>query len=51
MPWDEALIQAVVSHDKEKAGHVASQKFEAPSATEQAPPPKKRGFFAALRRS
>jgi DNA-binding response OmpR family regulator len=51
MPWDEALIQAVVSHEKEKAGHVAPQKFEAPDTSEQPPPPKKRGFFAALRRT
>jgi DNA-binding response OmpR family regulator len=51
MPWDEALIQAVVTHEKEKAGQVASQKFEAPDTGEQPAPPKKRGFFAALRRN
>jgi CheY-like chemotaxis protein len=49
MPWDEALIRAVVRHEKEKAGYVAP-KFEEPGPTEQ-PPPKKRGFFSALRRS
>jgi DNA-binding response OmpR family regulator len=49
-PWDEALIQAVVRHEKEKAGYVAPAKFEEASAREEAPP-KKRGFFAALRRS
>lgn len=50
MPWDEALIQAVVRHEKEKAGYVAPAKVEEPGATEELPP-KKRGFFAALRRS
>jgi CheY-like chemotaxis protein len=48
-PWDEALIQAVVRHQKEKAG----EPVEPPEA-EPAPlpePPKKRGFFAALRRN
>jgi DNA-binding response OmpR family regulator len=50
MPWDEALIQAVVRHEKEKAGYVAAANVEEPGATEE-PPPKKRGFFAALRRS
>jgi DNA-binding response OmpR family regulator len=50
MPWDEALIQAVVRHEKEKAGHVALPKIEDPRASEQPVPSKKRGFFAALRR-
>ena len=48
-PWDEALVQAVVRHQKEKAGETAPAKMEEPIAEE--PPPKKRGFFAALRRS
>ena len=48
-PWDEALVQVVVRHQKEKAGETPPAKIEAPIAEE--PPPKKRGFFAALRRS
>jgi hypothetical protein len=47
-PWDEALVQAVVRHNKEKAGATAPAKIEEPISEE--PPPKKRGFFAALRR-
>ena len=49
-PWDEALIQAVVRAKKEKRGETAAPSFETPSAPE-APPPKKRGFFSALRRN
>ena len=47
-PWDEALVQAVVRHQKEKAG----EPVEAPEAEPASPPepPKKRGFFAGLRR-
>jgi DNA-binding response OmpR family regulator len=47
-PWDEALVHAVVRHNKEKAGETAPAKIE-----ERAPeePPKRRGFFAALRRN
>jgi DNA-binding response OmpR family regulator len=48
-PWDEALVQAVVRHQKEKAGAGAAPSFE-PRPPEPAAPPKKRGFFAALRR-
>ncbi len=43
MPWDEALVQAVEGRKKEP-------EYEAPPA-EAAPPPRKRGFFAALRRN
>jgi DNA-binding response OmpR family regulator len=50
LPWDEALIQAAVRAKKGKAGETASAAFEAPTAPED-PPPKKRGFFAALRRN
>ncbi|HEX7516807.1 MAG TPA: DUF4388 domain-containing protein [Chthoniobacterales bacterium] len=51
MPWDEALLQAVVRHKEVKAPEDAPPEFEPPSATERAPLPKKRGFFGALRRS
>jgi CheY-like chemotaxis protein len=50
MPWDEALIEAVVRHKKSKPAENAPPKVEEPSAIEQ-PPPKKRGFFGALRKS
>jgi DNA-binding response OmpR family regulator len=50
MPWDEALIQAVVRHNEE-SGADGEPNFEEPRATEAAPQPKKRGFFGALRRS
>jgi DNA-binding response OmpR family regulator len=40
-PWDEALVEAVTGRKNETA---------APNS-EPAPPPKKRGFFAGLRRS
>lgn len=43
MPWEEALVQAVTGKRSESSG-------KTPSA-EPAPPPKKRGFFSALRRS
>ena len=48
-PWDEALVQAVVRHQKGKAGQGDAPSFEA-RPPEPAAPPKKRGFFAALRR-
>ena len=48
MPWDEALIQAVVRHEKEKAGYVSPEKVEEPGPTEPAPVPKKRRFFSSL---
>ena len=48
-PWDEALVQAVVQHQKGKAGETAPAKVEERIAEEA--PPKKRGFFAALRRN
>jgi hypothetical protein len=51
MPWDEALIQAVVRHKEEKSQEGAEPEFEEPRPTEPAPPPKKRGFFSALRKS
>jgi DNA-binding NarL/FixJ family response regulator len=47
-PWDEALVQAVVRHQKEKAGEAESATVEERKFEE---PPKKRGFFAALRRN
>jgi DNA-binding response OmpR family regulator len=50
MPWDEALIQAVVRHNEESRED-GQPKFEEPRATDAIPPPKKRGFFGALRRS
>jgi CheY-like chemotaxis protein len=50
MPWDEALMQAVVPQKEEKSPEDAPPQFEGPSATE-APSQKKRGFFGALRRS
>lgn len=49
-PWDEALVQAVVRHQKGKAGAVDAPSFE-PRPPEPVAPPKKRGFFAALRRN
>jgi DNA-binding response OmpR family regulator len=48
-PWDEALVQAVIQRKKGETGEAAPAKIEKP-ATEE-PPPKKRGFFAALRRN
>jgi CheY-like chemotaxis protein len=50
MPWDEALIQAVIRHNEGKSPDAEVPKFEEPIATEAPPPPKKRGFFSALRR-
>ena len=50
MPWDEALIQAVIRHNEGKVPENAEPKFEEPSVPEVQPPPKKRGFFGALRR-
>ena len=41
LPWDEALVQAVTGRREE----------ETPAPLEPAPPPRKRGFFAALRRN
>jgi hypothetical protein len=49
-PWDEALVQAVVRHQKTKAGAADAPSFE-PRPPETAPPPKKRRFFGALRRN
>ena len=50
MPWDEALVQAVVRQKEKKLQQGAEPKFEELSATEGMPP-KKRGFFGVLRRS
>ena len=51
-PWDEALVQAVIAHQKEKAGGEEPSAFQSSPAPEPvAPPPKKRGFFGALRRN
>jgi DNA-binding NarL/FixJ family response regulator len=41
LPWDEALVQAITGRREE----------EAPAPIESAPAPRKRGFFAALRRN
>src|SRR5256714_8829966 len=49
MPWDEALVRAVVQHQKSKTGEAGPAKIEE-RITEEAPP-RKRGFFAALRRN
>jgi CheY-like chemotaxis protein len=46
-PWDEALVHAAVRHNKEKAGGTTPAKIEEHTTEE---PPKRRGFFAALRR-
>jgi hypothetical protein len=51
MPWDEALIQAVIRHNEGKVPENADPKSEEPSVPEAQPPPKKRGFFGALRKS
>jgi DNA-binding response OmpR family regulator len=50
LPWDEALIQAAVRAKESKAGEPAPAAIETPSLSET-PPPKKRGFFATLRRN
>ncbi|MEY2501052.1 MAG: hypothetical protein QOI07_1386 [Verrucomicrobiota bacterium] len=42
-PWDEALVQAVTGRREEN--------ISPPASVEEAAPPKKRGFLAALRRS
>ena len=47
-PWDEALVQAVLRHQEGK-GEETATKADEPIAEEA--PPKKRGFFAALRRN
>ena len=50
-PWDEALVQAVIQHQKEKAGAEEPSAFQPSPEPEVAAPPKKRGFFSALRRN
>jgi DNA-binding response OmpR family regulator len=50
LPWDEALMHAVVRAKEGKADEPARPATKAPSAPEP-PPPKKRGFFGALRRN
>lgn len=49
-PWDEALVLAVERHQREKSGETERPVPEPPSVTEEIAPPKKRGFFSALRR-
>jgi DNA-binding response OmpR family regulator len=49
MPWDEALLQAVARPQDEKLEEGTKATFEAPPAVEKGWPPKKRGFFSALR--
>ena len=53
MPWDEALIEAVVRHNAEKSAEAAPAKTESAPESESVSPPKptKRGFFSALRRN
>jgi hypothetical protein len=51
LPWDEALVQTIARPEAEKAPESAESKSEEPRAIEPTPPPKKRGFFSALRRS
>ena len=51
MPWDEALMQAVVRHKERKSPEDAPPEYEPPVETDAASSPKKRGFFSALRRS
>ncbi|MFL6588765.1 MAG: DUF4388 domain-containing protein [Chthoniobacterales bacterium] len=48
-PWDEALVQAVVRRQKEKAGDPIDVPDPEPPPVPE--PPKKRGFFAGLRRN
>jgi DNA-binding response OmpR family regulator len=48
-PWDEVLIQAVVRHKKRKTDSTDAPR-SAPSPSKPTTSPKKRGFFAALRR-
>jgi hypothetical protein len=50
MPWDEALLQAVARPDGEKIEEGGKGMFETPRRAENDCPPKKRGFFSALRR-
>jgi DNA-binding response OmpR family regulator len=47
-PWDEALVQAVVRRQKGKNDEAAPPEIE--EHIPEGAPPKKRGFFAALRR-
>ena len=49
MPWSEALTQAVRHKEVKESGETES-KTEKPQV-EVEPPPKRRGFFSALRRS
>jgi hypothetical protein len=49
-PWDEALVQAVERHQREKSGEPEQPVSEPPSVTQEIAPPKKRGFFSARRR-
>ena len=51
LPWDEALIQAVDRDKEEKLSEDAPREFEQSRPIEKPPPPAKRGFFSALRRS
>jgi CheY-like chemotaxis protein len=51
LPWDEALIQATVRAKEGKARDVPTAAIETPTASGEGPAPKKRGFFAALRRN
>lgn len=46
-PWDEALVQVVERHNEGKRRQAAPTEIDGPMPEET--PPKKRGFFAALR--
>jgi len=50
-PWDEALIQAIIQDQKEKADAKEPPAFQPSSEVEAIAPSKKRGFFRPLRRS
>lgn len=51
MVWDESLLQAVVRHKGKNLEEVAEPRLAEPKATAGPPPPGKRGFFGALRRT
>ena len=50
MPWDEALITAIARHKGQTMTEATQPASAETSTTDEAPPPRKRGFFGALRR-
>jgi CheY-like chemotaxis protein len=50
MPWDEALLEAAIHQKEDKSPKDGAPASKSPEASDFAPPPKKRGFFGALRR-